>query len=55
MDDVEAADAAVVIKPKIVLSMHRWNTNPGEFRRVVEAKSKIKVLILKEGEEFQVV
>jgi L-ascorbate metabolism protein UlaG (beta-lactamase superfamily) len=55
MDDIEAADAAVVIKPKIVLSMHRWNTNPEEFRRMVEAKSEIKVLMLKEGEEFQVV
>jgi L-ascorbate metabolism protein UlaG (beta-lactamase superfamily) len=54
MDDIEAADAAVVIKPKIVLSMHRWNTNPEEFKKMVEAKSKINVLILKEGEGFQV-
>jgi L-ascorbate metabolism protein UlaG (beta-lactamase superfamily) len=55
MDDVEAAEAAVVIKPKTALPMHRWNTNPEEFRKMVEAKSKIEVLILKEGEEFQVV
>ena len=55
MDDIEAADAAVAIKPKIVLSMHRWNTNPEEFKRMIKAKYKIKVLILKEGEEFQMV
>jgi len=36
------------------LPMHRWNTNPEEFRKMVEGKSKINVLILKEGEEFQV-
>jgi len=54
MDDVEATEAAVIIKPKTVLPMHRWNTNPEEFRKMVEGKSKINVLILKEGEEFQV-
>jgi L-ascorbate metabolism protein UlaG (beta-lactamase superfamily) len=54
MDNAEAAEAAIAIKPKVVIPMHRWDTNPEEFKKKVEAKSNIKVLILKEGEEYQV-
>lgn len=50
MDNDEAAEAAVVINPEIVLSMHRWDTNPEEFREKVEEHSAIKVVILQEGE-----
>lgn len=51
MDNVEAAEAAIAIDPKIVMPMHRWDTDPGEFREKVETNSKIKVVLLKEGEE----
>jgi hypothetical protein len=34
--------------------MHRWDTNPEEFKKKVEANLNIKVLMLKEGEEYQV-
>jgi len=52
MDNPEAAEAALAIKPQFVIPMHRWNTNPSEFKNEVEAKSKIQVILLKPGEEF---
>jgi len=48
-----AAEAAIAINPKIVIPMHRWDTNPEEFKKKVEANSNIKVMVLQEGEEFQ--
>jgi len=54
MDNKDAAEATLAIKPKAVIPMHRWSTNPAEFKRNVEAKSKIQVVVLKEGEEHQV-
>ncbi len=53
MDNEEAAEAAIAINPKIVIPMHRWDTNPEEFKKKVEANSNIKVMVLQEGEEFQ--
>lgn len=54
MDNSEAAEAAVIINPEVVLSMHRWDTDPEEFKEKVEANSAIKVVILQEGEEYEV-
>jgi L-ascorbate metabolism protein UlaG (beta-lactamase superfamily) len=54
MDNVEAAEAAMAINPKIVIPMHRWDTNPEEFKKKVEASSNVKVVILQEGEEYKV-
>jgi len=54
MDNPEAAEAALAINPKVVVPMHRWDKNPEEFRKKVEAKSDIKVVMLREGEEYQV-
>jgi L-ascorbate metabolism protein UlaG (beta-lactamase superfamily) len=54
MDNVEAAEAAIAINPEIAIPMHRWNTNPEEFRKKVEANSSVKAMLLREGEEFQV-
>jgi hypothetical protein len=34
--------------------MHRWDTDPQKFKEIVEAKSKVKVVLLNEGEEFQI-
>jgi L-ascorbate metabolism protein UlaG (beta-lactamase superfamily) len=55
MDNPECAEAALAIKPKVVIPMHRWDTNPEEFRKKVESNSRIQVVILSQGEEFQVV
>lgn len=54
MDNAEAAEAAIAIKPKAVISMHRWTTKPEEFKKKVEDRSSVKVVMLKEGEEYQV-
>jgi len=54
MDNVEAAEAALAINPKIAIPMHRWDTDPEEFKKKVEADSNIKVVLLREGEEYQV-
>jgi len=54
MDNNDAAEAVLAIKPKAVVPMHRWSTDPAEFKNRVEAKSKAKVVLLKEGEEYQV-
>jgi len=55
MDNVEAAEAAVAINPKTAIPMHRWDTNPEEFKKKVEVNPNIKVVVLREGEEYQVV
>ncbi|MBC7113201.1 MAG: MBL fold metallo-hydrolase [Candidatus Methanomethyliales bacterium] len=53
MDNQDAADAAIIINPKIAIPMHSWNTDPEEFRRIVESKSGVSVKILKVGEELE--
>jgi len=53
MDNKEAAEAALAINPKYTMSMHRWKTDPNEFKKEVEAKSQIKVILLQPGETFE--
>ncbi len=52
MDLEEAAEAALVIKPKIAIPMHLKGADPAAFREKVESQSDIKVVILGEGEEY---
>ena len=52
MDNPEAVEATLAIRPKVVIPMHRWDTDPTEFRRSVEAESRIKVVTLRPGQEF---
>jgi L-ascorbate metabolism protein UlaG (beta-lactamase superfamily) len=56
MDAPEAADAALAIKPEIALPMHVWEKgvyyDPAPFKEKVEARSKIKVVMLKEGDTY---
>ncbi|TDA38944.1 MAG: MBL fold metallo-hydrolase [Candidatus Methanomethylicota archaeon] len=53
MNNQEAADAAITINPKIAIPMHRWNTDPEEFRRIVESRSGVTAKILRVGEELE--
>jgi L-ascorbate metabolism protein UlaG (beta-lactamase superfamily) len=53
MNGAEAAEAAIAINPKIVIPMHRLSTNPDEFKKRVEGRSNVKVVLLREGEEVQ--
>lgn len=55
MDNAEAAEAAIAINPETVIPIHRWDTNPEEFKKKVEANSNIKAVVLREGEEYQVI
>ena len=50
MDNPEAAEAALMINPKIAIPQHIWDTDPNEFKKIVEAGSDIKVKIMKSGE-----
>ena len=54
MDNAEAAEAAIAINPEVAVPMHRWDTNPEEFKDEVEANSNVKVVVLGKGEEYQV-
>jgi len=52
MDAEDAAEATVAINPKIAVPVHIWDTNPGEYKKKVEAASGVKVMILKPGDTF---
>jgi len=54
MDNAEAAQAAIAINPKTAMAMHTWEKDREEFKKKVEANSKTKVVLLQEGEEYQI-
>lgn len=54
MDNPEVVEAALTIKPSSLIPMHRRNTDPTGIKKEVEAKSDIKVLLLKPGEQFEI-
>lgn len=53
MDNNDAAEAALAFKPKIVIPMHRWDTDPGQLKSKVESASDVKVMLLKPGDEYK--
>jgi L-ascorbate metabolism protein UlaG (beta-lactamase superfamily) len=52
MDNPEAAEATLSLKPKAVVPMHRWDTDPAEFRNDVEKAGVTDVVLLTPGEEY---
>jgi len=44
MDLEEAVEAVITIKPKLVIPMHMKDTDPEEFKKIVEERSNIMVL-----------
>jgi len=52
MDIQEAVEAAIAIKPKVVIPMHNFKADPQEFKDKVEARSDIKVVPLKISEVY---
>lgn len=52
MDMKEAAEAALLIKPKVAIPMHCKNLDPEEFKEIVKAESSVEVVILSQGEEY---
>jgi L-ascorbate metabolism protein UlaG (beta-lactamase superfamily) len=53
MDNDEAADLVLAIKPKVAIPMHIWDTDPMVFKKKVEAGGATKVLILKPGDVYK--
>jgi L-ascorbate metabolism protein UlaG (beta-lactamase superfamily) len=53
MDNAEAAEATLAIKPKIVIPMHRWDTDPEEFKSEVEKHSNTKVELLTKNQYIE--
>ncbi len=54
MDNKDAAEAAVAIRPKAVVPMHIWDSDPGELKRNVESVSDVKVVVLRPGDSHEV-
>jgi len=54
MDNAEAAEAALLIKPKVAIPIHTWEKDPKEFKDKVEANSDTDVVVLKLDEEFHI-
>ena len=52
MDIDEATEAAIAIDPATAIPMHLREADPEVFKTNVESKSSVKVVILREGEEF---
>lgn len=49
----EAVDAAGVIKPKVVVPMHHWDKDLGEFKRKLEAAHPDVTVEVLEGRDYQ--
>lgn len=52
MDNADAIDATLAISPHKVFPMHRWDTNPLEFKNAIEAKSEIQVLSMEPNQKI---
>ena len=48
----DAVRAAIAINPKVVIPMHHLKANPLGFKNRLEAKSKIKAMLLQIGEVY---
>ena len=46
MDNEDAADAVLAMKPKMAIPQHIWDTDPSAFKDKIESKSDLKVKIL---------
>jgi len=53
MDNQDSAEAVVTMHPKVAIPMHIWDSNPGEFKRMVETESDVKVVVLRPGESYE--
>jgi L-ascorbate metabolism protein UlaG (beta-lactamase superfamily) len=53
MDNPEAAEATLTIKPQVVIPMHTLDSDPKQFKMLVEQSSKIKVTLLNHSEKYE--
>ncbi len=54
MDNQEAAEATLDINPRAAIPIHRCDTNPKEFRKIVEGSSSTRVVLLKAGDRYDI-
>jgi L-ascorbate metabolism protein UlaG (beta-lactamase superfamily) len=52
MDNKDAADAAMAINPKVAIPQHIWDTDPTEFKEIVESNSSVIVKVLKPNDIY---
>ena len=53
MNRQEAVEAALTMKPKVIIPMHHLLADPQEFKRELAARSKIQVVPLQIGEVYR--
>jgi L-ascorbate metabolism protein UlaG (beta-lactamase superfamily) len=53
MDNSEAAEAAMLIGPRVAMAMHSWETDRTQFKSIIESGSKVRVALLAVGEEYE--
>ena len=54
MDLAEAVQAAKALNPAVVIPIHHAKADPQEFKKTVEAKTNIAVVLLQIGERYQI-
>ena len=52
MDNEEAVEMTLAIKPKVAFPVHFWDTDPTIYKKNVESKSSTKVIILKPNDIY---
>ncbi|TRO56289.1 MBL fold metallo-hydrolase, partial [Candidatus Bathyarchaeota archaeon] len=52
MDCPEAAEATIAVHPKKAAPMHIWDTDPAEYKKLVEKGCDTEVIIMKPGESI---
>jgi len=50
MDNPEAAEATIAMNPAKAVPMHVWDTDPSEYKKMVEAGCDTDVILMKPGE-----
>ena len=53
MDNIDAAEATKMIKPKVVIPMHTWDKSVDDFKKRI-ADTDTRFIPLKEGEEYTI-
>lgn len=54
MDNEEAGEAALKIKPRLVVPMHTWDKGITKFVEKVKTNPDIEIIEIQDGDEFQV-
>ena len=53
MDVPEAVQAALTINPQLVIPMHTLDSDPKQFKKLIEQSSKTKAVLLNQGESYE--